>query len=167
MFERLILNKYTFIAAITLILIGGGYAGYKHQLKKAGEAARQAQEEKQIAAYNADLAKSLNTSRELAQELQQKVEDLENEKANIKRQRDFALGELRKRPTREQAKERASSNPTSAPKTCTGAELPREDAEFLTREATRADQLRIELESCYKQYDFVKDSIDRFREENQ
>ena len=42
MFERLILNKYTFIAAITLILIGGGYAGYKHQLKKAGEAARQA-----------------------------------------------------------------------------------------------------------------------------
>ena len=153
MFERLILNKYTFIAAITIILIGGGYAGYRHQLKKAGEAARQAQEEKQIAAYNADLAKSLNTSKELAQELQQKVEDLENEKANIKRQRDFALGELRKRPTREQAKERASSDPTSAPKTCTGAELPREDAEFLTGEAANAELIKQERDFYYEHYE--------------
>ena len=159
MFERLILNKYTFIAAITLILIGGGYAGYKHQLKKAGEAARQAQEEKQIAAYNADLAKSLNTSRKLAQELQQKVEDLENEKANIKRQRDFALGELRKRPTREQAKERASSDPTSAPKTCTGAELPREDAEFLIGEAARASAVVAERDYYYSAYKSVVDKL--------
>ena len=95
----------------------------------------------------------LCTSRELAQELQQKVEDLENEKANIKRQRDFALGELRKRPTREQAKERASSNPTSAPKTCTGAELPREDAEFLTGEAANAELIAKERDFYYERYE--------------
>ena len=153
MFERLILNKYVFTAGVVIVLIGGGYLAYKHQLTKAANEARKAQEEKQVAEYNVDLTKSLNTTIDLNKKLQEKVEELEYEKANIKRQRDFALDELRKRPTRAQAQERASADPASAPKTCTGAELPREDAEFLTREAAQAGLIAKERDFYYDRYE--------------
>jgi hypothetical protein len=38
----------------------------------------------------------------------------------------------------------------------TGKSLSAEDAEFLIREATRADQIRVALDACYQQYDAVK-----------
>jgi hypothetical protein len=38
----------------------------------------------------------------------------------------------------------------------TGRSLFAEDAEFLIREAARADQIRTALDACYKQYDEVK-----------
>ena len=66
------------------------------------------------------------------------------------------LGELRQR------QERSSSTDTARDcKGTTGAELSREDAEFLAREAARADQIRSALEHCYKQYDAVRSSIIR------
>jgi hypothetical protein len=62
-----------------------------------------------------------------------------------------ALGELRQR------QDRPSSSDTARDcKGTTGAELSRQDAEFLTREAARADQLRSALELCYRQYDAVR-----------
>jgi len=50
-----------------------------------------------------------------------------------------------------------SSNPTKTinGQDCNGATLSAPDAEFLIREAARADQIRIGLEACYKQYDEV------------
>lgn len=65
-----------------------------------------------------------------------------------------ALGELRQR------QERPSSADTSRDcKGATGAELSRQDAEFLIRESARADQLRSALELCYRQYDTVRESL--------
>ena len=65
-----------------------------------------------------------------------------------------ALGELRQR------QERPSSADTARDcKGTTGAELSRQDAEFLIREAARADQLRSALELCYRQYDTVRESL--------
>ncbi len=65
-----------------------------------------------------------------------------------------ALGELRQR------QERPSSADTARDcKGTTGAELSRQDAEFLAREAARADQLRSALELCYRQYDTVRESL--------
>lgn len=40
---------------------------------------------------------------------------------------------------------------------CDGRQLYREDAEFLAREAARADAIRIELEACYRQYDQARE----------
>ena len=37
----------------------------------------------------------------------------------------------------------------------TGRSLSAEDAEFLVREATRADEIRTALDACYKQYDSI------------
>ena len=39
---------------------------------------------------------------------------------------------------------------------CNGATLSATDAEFLVREAARADQIRVGLQACYNQYDAIK-----------
>jgi len=59
-----------------------------------------------------------------------------------------AISELRKRTSR--------TDKTTNGQGGTGATLFAEDAEFLIREAARADQIRIGLEACYKQYDSIK-----------
>jgi nucleoid-associated protein YgaU len=53
------------------------------------------------------------------------------------------------------------SRSSSATKTvngqdCNGSTLSAPDAEFLIREAARADEIRIGLEACYKQYDSIQ-----------
>ena len=58
-----------------------------------------------------------------------------------------AIGELRKRTSRT---DKATNGQGG-----TGATLFAEDAEFLIREAARADQIRTGLEACYKQYDSI------------
>jgi hypothetical protein len=58
-----------------------------------------------------------------------------------------AISELRKRPSRTET--------TNNGQSCNGASLYAEDAEFLVREAARADEIRIGLQACYKQYDAI------------
>jgi hypothetical protein len=59
-----------------------------------------------------------------------------------------AVSELRKRPSR--------TTETTNGKGCNGASLYAEDSEFLVREAARADEIRIALQACYKQYEAIK-----------
>ena len=59
-----------------------------------------------------------------------------------------AVSELRKRPSR--------STEASNGQSCNGASLYAEDSEFLVREAARADEIRVALQACYKQYDAIK-----------
>lgn len=59
-----------------------------------------------------------------------------------------AISELRKRPNRPEN--------TSIGQSGTGATLYAEDAEFLIREASRADTIRTALDACYKQYESIK-----------
>ena len=66
---------------------------------------------------------------------------------NINNQLADALIGLRQRPRRSES----SSNGQGG----TGLSLSSEDASFLVREASRADELRIALDACYKQYDAV------------
>jgi flagellar biosynthesis GTPase FlhF len=60
-----------------------------------------------------------------------------------------ALSQLRSRPSRSQLQ-------TNNRQSGTGMSLSAEDAEFLVREAARADGLRSALAACYQQYDEVK-----------
>ena len=59
-----------------------------------------------------------------------------------------ALVQLRSRPSRSQYS-------TNIGQDGTGRSLSAEDAEFLIREATRADKIRTALDACYKQYDSI------------
>jgi hypothetical protein len=101
------------------------------------EANRQARRQEQIMQSKADT------------ELVNKNAEIKNIRAEL----DLALDELRKRPSRVPV-----PNAPGAAKGATGAELSREDAGFLTREAARADALRAELNYCYRMYDEAKES---------
>lgn len=73
-----------------------------------------------------------------------------------------ALNSLQHRPTRPVP---STGNPGSAEvaKTCTGAELSREDAEFLTRESARADKLIVERDYYYKEYSNLQTILEELR----
>lgn len=74
----------------------------------------------------------------------------------IRNQLDASLSELRQRSLRT-----SKPNGTSDFKGATGTELFREDAEFLTREAARADEIRAGLKECYASYDHVRDTFNK------
>ena len=64
---------------------------------------------------------------------------------------------LSERPARSAAAPDTGARPAAgaddrAPRLATGAELYREDGEFLVREAARADQIRLALTACLAQY---------------
>ena len=85
-------------------------------------------------------------------EYQAAADKIEKEKnaqiADINSKLADAISELRKRPSR--------TNKAPDSKSCNGAGLYAEDAEFLVREAARADQIRAGLIACYQQYDSIK-----------
>lgn len=71
--------------------------------------------------------------------------------ASINARQSRELERLRKRPSRRHMSKTTKTNCSGA----TGANLSRPDAEFLTREATRADTLREALKACYSYADTV------------
>lgn len=73
--------------------------------------------------------------------------------AEIQRTLDIALNSLRDRPNRPSA---MPSNPRVECAGSSGAELSRTDAEFLAREAARADSCRAGLDACYTVIDKVR-----------
>jgi hypothetical protein len=91
--------------------------------------------------------------RKLTQDAANFAQEKQDEINRIESERDAALASLRNRPERPTA---VTGSLPGAPADCkgaTGAELFRSDAEFLTREAARADKLRTALDQCYRQYD--------------
>lgn len=74
---------------------------------------------------------------------------------------DVAVKRLSNRPSRPPD---SSSNPTDS-KACTGRELYREDGEFLTREAYRAEKVRMERDFYFERYEYVRTQLDKFIED--
>ena len=82
----------------------------------------------------------------------------QHEISRIAAERDRAIGELRNRPARPAASSSAIGVPTNpgagqAAAGCTGAQLYREDAQFLVGEFARAETIRKALRSCYTAHD--------------
>jgi hypothetical protein len=97
-------------------------------------------------------------ARRQEQILQSKADtELVNKNAEIqiiRTELDLALNELRKRPARD-----GLPGVTGNSQRATGAQLSREDAEFLARESARADAIRTALNYCYTLYDEAKRSL--------
>ena len=124
------LNTYAVYAIAAIVLFCSGFvSGCQHQ---------QASQEKVI--------------REKEHQYQTDADKIRKEKDAqinaINSQLVDAISELRSRPSR--------SAKTSDGQSCNGASLYAEDAEFLVREAARADQIRVALQACYNQYDAIK-----------
>lgn len=70
-----------------------------------------------------------------------------------------ALERLRARPERPSEGGVPSDTPACPAAGATGAQLYREDSEFLVREAARADRLRIDLVECQAAYDRARQAL--------
>ena len=127
MFE---LNIYAIYAIVAVTLFCGGFVnGCSYQQSKAEKTIRDKEHQ-----YQSD-----------ADEIRKAKDD---QIKTINSQLVDAVSELRKRSSR--------SSEASNGKSCNGSSLYAEDAEFLIREAARADEIRIGLEACYKQYESIK-----------
>ena len=115
-------------------MAGVGYGRYEHN------------------AFEEYKAEEIKNAREKEHQMQDATDQIRKDKDAqinaINNQLANALIELRNRPSRTN---QSSNNGQSG----TGATLFTEDAEFLVREASRADQIRTGLEACYKQYDEI------------
>lgn len=79
--------------------------------------------------------------------------DKADEISSLRADRDAALAELRNRPRRPAPSATQSEADAEDGPGATGRQLYGEDAEFLVREAARADEIRAEVKACYAQYD--------------
>lgn len=124
------LNTYAIYAIAAIVLFCSGFvSGCQHQ---------QAAQEKVV--------------REKEHEYQAEADKIRKDKdaqiTAINTQLVDAISSLRSRPS--------SATKTINGQDCNGAALSAPDAEFLIREAARADKIRVGLESCYQQYDSLK-----------
>lgn len=152
---------------LVLALLFGAYTWHKAEVRVAVKETV-AQIESQAAKENFKL-KERSLDSQIA--LQQKADDIQKEKdAKIKTLtgRVAALTRsLSDRPNRPEASG-ISVNPGTqeSQSGATGAQLYRQDGEFLTREAARAEEIKEELLACYKSYDAAKAALDKFKKEN-
>jgi len=111
--------------------------------------------------------RSLNTQIAL-QEYFDKIQKDKDEKLKSLNSRVASLTlSLQQRPSRAEPSG-VSDNPGNEEtrQGSTGAELYREDSEFLLREATRAELIKEELLTCYRRYDTAKETLDKFKADN-
>jgi len=147
-----------FVLAIAGSFVGGYYKG-----NSAGMAKVKQQWDQERLQQQGEHIQALSDARIKEQNLQLQADRLREEKDNEIRNlnaRATALSNsLRDRPSRATtvASTVSSSTGLSCPTlTCTGAELSREDGEFLAGEAARADEARTLLKQCYDQYNAVR-----------
>lgn len=154
------MNPYLVAGAVIAVAVAGA-AGYI-QGADHGRAEVQAAWDKEKAKLAEEYAKAQQAAREKEQQLQAQADQLRedaNEKIRDANQRAASLVDsVRKRPERTAPASSVSSTAGAVCPVCrcTGATLPREDAEFLAREAARADELRIALDACVRQYETLR-----------
>jgi len=124
------MNIYAIYALVTITLFCGGFVnGCSYHQSKAEKTIRDKEHQ-----YQADADEIRKTKDDQIKTINSQLVD--------------AVSELRKRSNR--------SSEASNGKGCNGSSLYAEDAEFLIREAARADEIRVGLEACYKQYESLK-----------
>jgi hypothetical protein len=126
---------YVKLGAAVVALLFATYLGYSF-------------EHSRFVAFKATIVAETATKEKTYQAAADKIEKEKNAQiASINNQLVDAISELRKRPNRAQGAGNGSCG--------TGSTLFAEDAEFLIREAARADIIRSGLSACYQQYDSV------------
>ena len=151
---------YKWIAIAILISVIGAFIWHENKLSGARKEA------------TADVVKeysngALEQSLEAVQTEKKIVEDAlkaERKKNDAKQaiiDRNAALiRSLQHRPTREDSKE-ANSTAPEAGKSCTGAELHREDGEFLAGEAARAEKVIVDRDFYYERYEDARQQLEK------
>lgn len=139
---QLLLVRIVAVLGCLLVAFGAGY--YKRGQIDHLEAEAQAK---------ASLERARATEQRWQQTFDDNTRNLVHELNQAAADRDRAFGELRKRPARPAG---VSEAPRPQCAGGTGAELSGPDAEFLVREAARADTIRAALISCYADLDGLR-----------
>lgn len=155
------MNPWMILGFVLAVTAAGGVGLYKgHDL---GMAEVQQKWDKERAKQEAEYAAAQAAAREKEQALQASADLLRKDKnreiQNLNARATALTNSLRQRPDRPASQTSSVSDTASAGPTvpvCTGAELPRPDAEFLAREAARGDELRASLKQCLAQYEAVR-----------
>lgn len=140
------------IAAVAAFLAVGliGYSSYHH--------VRQLGYNEAVAKYEKQMAEDKKKTDAAQAQLQSKADQAAKDKQDAIQAADIKytalLDSLRKR-TRRPA-QTGSGTTAATTGTCTGAELYREDAEFLAGEAARADKVTIERDFYYERYEYAR-----------
>lgn len=142
-----LLNKWVIGGVLILVMTAAAY--FKGYYK--GKSVVQSEWDKVVAEQT---IKTVEVERDLRTKIDTVVEDKNREIARIKRSHASIVAGLQQRPERDSV-----SSSTEAPQNCSGTGLYREDAGFLAGEAARADEVTIELLSCYKAYDEVFNAV--------
>lgn len=142
--------KISLVGGLIAILIGYHVSSKNSAVASALEA--------QKAIYNQKIAEEVERAQETTVSLlNSALEDLqkkEHENKIIRNQLSVLNSKLQQRTSRE------DSSPTPGTSgTCTGAELFREDGEFLAREAARADRILKERDFYYEQYRKAREAL--------
>jgi hypothetical protein len=157
MFPLSLFNIKLIAAAIGLAaVLGLGYVGYNHVYDK-GAASVQVlwdKVEADRAAVIADLkTKAALSELTMKKESENQVRLLNEKNKNLVATVTAITRELQNRPDRPSSTDVPGNTTTTVG--ATGKELYRADAEFLIGEATRAEQVRNQLEYCTSQYNTV------------
>lgn len=153
----LLTNRWVIGGVVALALMVGAYLKGMGHGKSIVQSRWDAEKVVQERAVQVQADKARQAERQLQAKADTIAKEKQNELENLKRKHASIVAGLRDRPRRDITGQ-LPGNPriTESPAVCTGAELPREDAEFLAGEAARADEIRAELEACYVQYDNAK-----------
>lgn len=163
MWSLLNLKPKLIFAACILGLFGLIFGTHKVILYKAVNKAVAETKANMQAEYTKKLLEASELAREREQVMIASADRLRKEKdaqiSNLNGRLGTALDGVRQRPQRVSCTSSQGSPTTCSFTGATGANLSREDAGFLVREAARADSLRTALDQCYKQYDSIRSTI--------
>lgn len=150
--------------ALALVVISAAYFWHLSEVKIAVNEAV-AQIEAQVSRESFKLKeRSLNAKIELEQEFDN-IQKEKNAKIQTLNARVASLTRsLQERPNRPEPSGVPNSTGIEESKPgATGAQLYRQDGEFLAGEAARAELIKEELLGCYKSYDEAKSALDEFK----
>ena len=153
--------------ALALVVISAAYFWHLSEVKIAvSEAVTQI--EAQVSRESFKLKeRSLNAKIELEQKFDN-IQKEKNAKIQTLNARVASLTRsLQERPNRPEPSGVPNSTGIEESKPgATGAQLYRQDGEFLAGEAARAELIKEELLTCYKSYDTAKAALDKYKKEN-
>jgi hypothetical protein len=153
---------YIKLGIVALLIVVSNYFMHSYMVGKLDTYKLQMEREKSAAVALYDNEKDLRRKDEmLAQSKSNQIRrDRDVQIAAVNSKLNDALNGLSNRPERISDAKCVSSD-TGDCKGNTGRELSRPDAEFLSREAARADKLREDLAACYRDYSNAQELVSK------
>lgn len=151
---------YKYIVIAFLIAGLGAFAWHKNKLSEASKLAKTEVVKEYANEALEQALEAVAVERDLIKKSLEDERKKTDEKQAIIDSRDALIRSLQQRPKRESAKNTSAVSSLSCPSS-TGAELYKEDGEFLAGEAARAEQALVDRDFYYQQYMNVYEKMNK------